>query len=153
MPFRLRRDAREWFRGVSSSFSLDFDMYYLCLMAGLAESRLANTPTVETTELVDNFPGEYRAKGRLIVALFLAKELTRLSINYSERAAVHETINELVDPLSRSHLSDRGLRKINSYAYGGYEVLTEWFAERPRRIETFLVEYKKKLDLAVMRGV
>ena len=88
MPFRLRRDARQWFRGVSSSFSLDFDMYYLCLMAGLAESRLANTATAETTELVDNFPGEYRTKGRLIVALFLARELRRMSIKYSEGAAL-----------------------------------------------------------------
>ena len=149
MPFRLRRDAREWFRHIHSSFSLDFDMYYLCLMAGLAESRLANRATAETTELVDNFPGEYRMKGRLVVALFLARELRRLSINYSERAAVHETISGLVDPLSRSHLSEPGLRQINSYAHGGYEVLTEWFMERPRRLETFLLEYKKKLDSAL----
>ena len=149
MPFRLRRDARQWFRGVSSSFALDFDMYYLCLMAGLAESRLANTATAETTELVDNFPGEYRTKGRLIVALFLARELRRMSIKYSERTTVHKTIDELVEPIAPSHLSDAGLRQINKYAYGGYEVLTEWFAERPRRLETFLLEYKSKLDEAL----
>ena len=149
MPFRLRRDARQWFRGIHSAFSLDFDMYYLCLMAGLAESRLANTATAETTELVDNFPGEYRTKGRLVVALFLARELRRLSIDYSERTTVHETIDRLVEPLSPSQLSDEGLREINRYAYGGYEVLTEWFADRPRRLETFLREYKSKLDVAL----
>ena len=152
MPFRLRRDARQWFRHISSSFSLDFDMYYLCLMAGLAESRLASMATAETTELVDSFPGEYRTRGRLIVALFLARELRRLSVDYSEHAAVHDTVRELVDPLAPSHLSDVGLKQINKYAFGGYEVLTEWFPDRPRRVETFLLQYKERLDSTLLDG-
>ena len=149
MPFRLRRDARQWFRYIYSSFSLDFDLYYLCLMAGLTESRLENTAAADTTELVDNFPGEYRTKGRLIVSLFLSRELRRMAVDYSERAAVHQTINQLVDPLAPSHLSESGLRQINKYAFGGYEVLTEWFPDPPRRVETFLVAYMRKLRSAL----
>jgi hypothetical protein len=124
---------------------LDFDMYYLCLMAGIASGRKEDVPTAETTELVDEFPGEYRANGRLITAAFLARELRAMGIQYSERAALHSAIRQLIDPLAASHLSDAGMKEMNRYSYGGFEVLTEWFQDRPRAIETFLPLYRRHL--------
>lgn len=150
MPFRLRKATRDWFKNISSDFALDFDMYYLCLIAGLATGRKdKDVPASETTELVTDFPGVYREKGRLIIALFLSQELKALGIKMSERTPLHSTIRGLVDPLASSHLSETGLRELNRYSFGGFEVLTEWFKERPQAIETFLPLLKKHLDRAI----
>lgn len=149
MPFRLRRDARRWFVDVENAFNLDFDMYYLCLMAGLGCKQKADVATEETTELVDYFPGVYREKGRVIVALFLSRALRSMGIKMTERGPLHAEIAKFVDPLSPSHLSDAGMKAINRYSYGGFEVLTDWFEDRPRAIETFLPLYKRQLDAAL----
>ncbi len=145
MAFRLRKDARKWFRHVEDKLTLDFDSYYFCLLAGLAVGRKADVSTTETTELVDYFPGEYRSRGRLIVALFLSRELRALGIELAERALLHQEIQKLIDPLSSSHLSELGMKEANRYAYGGYEVLTEWFDESPQHIDTFLVLFSRRI--------
>jgi hypothetical protein len=145
VAFRLRRDARKWFHHIHGDFQIDFDIYYLCLMAGLRSGSRQDIAAAETSELVDHFPGEYKARGRVVVALLLSRELRRLGINFAERRLVHESIQTLVDPLSPSHLSDAGMREANRYAYGGFEVLTEWFADPPLHIETFLVHYAKRI--------
>jgi len=145
LPFRLRRDAREWFRDIRPAMSLDFDVYHLCFMAGLAARRKGEASQAETTELVDAFPGAYRPKGRLLVAAFLARELRELGVSTQDRAALHTAIHRLVDPLAPSHLSDEGMRQFNQYSYGGFDAITEWFDDRPRVIETFLPTYHSKL--------
>lgn len=147
MAFRLRRDAKTWFKDVN--FPLDFDMYYLCLMAGMATSRKIELPTAETTELTDYFPGEFKTRGRIIVAQFLTAELRRHAIHPSERKQMDTAIRGLIQPLSPSGLSDAGFREFNKYSYGGFEELTEWFAERPRSMEIFLPTYKQHLDRAI----
>lgn len=146
MPFYLRRDARNWFRDIRPAMSLDFDEYYLCFVAGLATGRKADASQDETTELVDTFPGEYRRRGRLLVAAFLARELQGMGISSTDRGALHSTISKLVDPLATSQLSAEGMKQFNRYSYGGFDVLTEWFDDRPRAIETFLPVFKQKLD-------
>lgn len=141
MSFRLRKDARAWFRDLRPSLDLDFDMYYFCLMVGLAARNKETIQQADTDEIVQYFPGEYGPRGRLIVAIFLKAELDGLGVKMTERAAVHETIRRLVSPTSPSYLSGDGEREINRYAHGGFEVLTEWFQERPRTLEVFLPMY------------
>lgn len=149
LPFRLRKDARKWFKHIEQGFASDapaFEMFYFCLVAGLSARRKLDIPTAETAELVDYFPGEYRSKGRVIVAWFLARELQALGIRTTERDALHTAIAQLVDPLSPSHLSEAGMKEINKYSFGGFEVLMEWFDASPQTIETFLPLFKRKLD-------
>ena len=146
MPFRLSKGAREWFRDLEDGFDLDFDIYYFCLMAGLATGKKESVPTTQAPELVDYFPGNYRSKGRVLVALFLSKELEALGISMSERDQMYGQIAKLVDPLTPSGLSDVGMREMNRYSYGGFDVLAnEWFEERPRIMEVFLPIFKKNL--------
>ena len=150
MSFRLRKDARTWFKGIRGSLNMDFDIYYFCLMAGLATRAKLDATQSETAEIVQYFPGEYGTKGRLIVALFLKTELEELGVSMEERAAVHDTISRMVKPNSPSNLSDEGEREMNKYAHGGFGVLTEWFDDRPRTLETFLPLYKRYLDKALV---
>lgn len=145
MPFRLRKDAKEWFKGISQDLALDFDIYYFCLMAGLATGKGASPPANEATDLAQDFPGEYRSRGRIIVALLLTRELKELGIKFEERTPLHKAIAQLIDPLSSTHLSAAGMDRINQYSFGGFDVLTDWFDDRPRHLETFLPQFRRRL--------
>lgn len=145
MPFRLRRDARSWFRDLESQFELDFDMYHLCLVAGLSDKRKTKIPDDDTTVLVENFPGDYRSYGRVIVGFFLTVELEVLGVGGADRESLNRTINRLVDPASQSYLSNEGMRAMNQYSYGGFEVVSEWFEDRPRTFGGFFPRYYDKL--------
>src|SRR5260221_11489163 len=112
MPFRLHNESRKWFKDIQRRLGSAplFDMYYFCLLAGLSENRLAaETKDTETSELVDNFPGEYLSRGRLIIALFIKRELRRQGIQLSERPAVNRAIGRLVDPNSSCRLRLEGM--------------------------------------------
>jgi len=152
MPFRLRKDAREWFKGISDDLPLDFDIYYFCLMAGLATERKAFLPANEATDLAQDFPGEYRSRGRIVVALLITRELKKLGVRFEERTTLHGEIAKLIDPLSSTHLSGAGMEEINNYSFGGFDVLTEWFDDRPRHLETFLPQFRQHLKDVLQSG-
>jgi len=149
VPFYLRKDARSWFKHIQPAVELDFDLYYFCLMAGLSVARKEKVSLEQTTELTDSYPGRYREKGRLLTALFLSRELKLLGIDESERGTLHSTIHSLIDPLSASHLSEAGMRELNRYSWGGFEVLTEWFEDQPRSLTTFLLLFQRRLNAAL----
>lgn len=146
MDFAIRKDARDWFRDIKGDLALDFDAFYFCFIAGATAMRKKDAAASETAQLVDNFPGPYRNRGRLLVALFLSRELQLLGVTIAEKKAVHTAIAALVDPGSPNYLSDQGVREFNRYAHGGYEVLLEWFDDRPRSLETFLRTFKLRID-------
>lgn len=148
MDFAIRKDARDWFRDVRGALELDFDAFYFCFMAGVTAQpcRKKDVPATDTAALVENFPGPYRNRGRLLVALFLSRELDYLGVSLTEKKSVHAAISRLVQPEAPNYLSDDGVREFNRYAHGGYEVLLEWFDDRPRSLETFLRTFKRKVD-------
>jgi hypothetical protein len=154
MSFRLRHDADNWFQHMrgKGALPLDFDRYYFCLMAGLAGRRKEDVQASATREFIDYFPGAYKTKGRLIVALFLNREIEGLGIKPNERTTLYEAIEKLVDPVSVSYLSDFGMKEMNRFSYGGFDLLSQsWFSERPRNMEVFLPLYKRHLDDALAK--
>jgi hypothetical protein len=156
MAFRIRKDARDkWFRHLrvpTMQLGLDFDVYYFCLMAGLAAKRKHAASQDDTTDLVQGFPQVYREKGRIIVGLFLRRELDALGIDLNEKVAVHNAIRQYVSPVSASYLSDEGEREINKYAHGGLDEIAEWFGEPPRTLEFFLPMFHSKLAECLARN-
>lgn len=150
LPFRIREDARTWFKDLrEKSFKTDFDSFYFCFMAGITAKRKISTPQDETAELVAYFPDRFSTRGKLLVALFLTRELEELGVTMNEKSAVHSAIAKLVSPEAPNHLSDDGVREFNKYAYGGYEVLLEWFDDRPRSLESFVRVFKRKVEANV----
>lgn len=145
LPFRIREDARTWFRELrerDKSFKIDFDSFYFCFMAGIATGRKRAVPTDETGELVAYFPKEYEAQERIMIAIFLTRELKELGLETGERHKVHKAVAELVSARS---LTDKGVGEFNKYAHGGFDVLQDWFDDKPRTIDTFLRTFKRKL--------
>lgn len=161
MAFRLHNEARSWFSeiegelgkgGVGVPEAPQFDMYYLCLIAGLAElepSGEKEVTTTSTTELVSAFPGEYRERGRLIIALLLSRELRRSAVELTERDGLYKTVSQYVDHGSPSGLSSEGEKLANRYAFNGFEVVRSWFdGAKPQYLETFLLLYSEKIKAA-----
>ncbi len=146
MDFAIRKDARDWFKDIRSDLDLDFDAFYFCFIAGVSAKRKKDIAAAETASLVDNFPGQYRNRTRLLVSLFLGRELQFLGITMAEKRTIHSAIARLVNPDAPNYLSDEGVREFNKYCHGGYEVLLEWFEYRPQSLETFLRTFKRRLD-------
>jgi hypothetical protein len=151
-PFRIRDDAREWFKVLydRKEFKVGFDALYFCFMAGIAARRKVSFPQDDTSELINYFPDHYNgARAQTVIALFLKSELDVLGVTMSdkgEKRDVHQAIGKLVDYSSPSKLSAEGVAQFNQYVNGGFEVLTEWFDDKPRSLEIFLRTFKQKLN-------
>ena len=156
MDFALRNDARSWFTDISEKLKApsgtvsapDFDTFYFCFIAGIMTGRKGDISPSETFGLLENFPGLYRPRGRLLVALFLSRELDYLGVTMVEKKLVRDEISRLVRPEAPNYLSDEGVREFNRYASGGFDVLRyEWFKDdRPRSLEAFLRHFKRRID-------
>lgn len=154
-PFRLRKDARSWFKQLydDKSFKIGFDAFYFCFVAGITTGRKETVSQDETEELVDYFPEPYRQRGNLLVAMFLTKELEELGVTMADKKEVHSTMARLVSPDALSHLSDDGVREFNRYAHAGFDVLIDWFdGDKPRSLETFLRTFKNGVADATPAG-
>ena len=146
MGFELRQDARKWFKDIEKDYPDLFDLYYLCLIPGFVTRRRnteVNSDNVK--EITRYFPGAFRSRGKLLVGLLIDTELSRLGIDLSERTSVYSRISELV-VTTPPYLSDKGIKLMNQYAHGGFDVLCEHIEERPRSIETFIRKYYRTIQ-------
>ncbi|MDE0711380.1 MAG: hypothetical protein OXH60_04505 [Rhodospirillales bacterium] len=150
LPFRVGERAWNWwFKPLrdEKSFSIGFDAFYFCFIAGLCEGRKEDLRQDETEELVSYFPERYKARGRLLVALFLISELRKLGITMQDKKEVHSVIAKLISRDAQNFLSEEGVREFNRYAYGGYEVLQDWFdGDQPRTLDVFLRVFQRKVN-------
>ena len=151
MPFRLRDDAERWFAALDGKepAKTKFDLYYFCLVAGLASGRTSNESELGAREIVDEFIQDYQPAQRLLIGLLVEAEVRRGGINLSERAAVRGVFRRLVTPGSRTQLTDEGMRCMNAYASGGYDFLSESRDVRPASPEEFVRDFVELVDEAV----
>jgi len=145
MYFRLQKTAASWFSELSSDL-LAFDIYYFLLIAGISSGKKRDTQQSESTDIIDRFPKDYLKSSKLIIGLLLRAELDSLGINMEDRKEVKRALSILVTQQTSSNLSDSGIRIMNQYAAGGFEVLFENFDDKPRTMETFLIQYDQLID-------
>lgn len=149
MSFRLRQDTENWFSKISPQMPshTKFDVFYLCLMLGLAMGRKSDPlgSGQPAPEFVTYFVENFKQSQRLIIGLLIVRELSRLSRDSANKEDVRRLIGELVEPESATNLTDLGHRLMNEYASGGYDYLTEALDSKPHHIEEFLQTYEKLL--------
>ena len=147
--FRMRNDARTWFKQIADfeHFKTDFDQYYLCLMAGFASGRSNEVGT--TTEMVESFVEDYKEASRFLIGLLVMAELKQAGIEIFERESVRDMFRRLVDPHSPNQLTDEGMRRMNAYASGGYDYLSSERETKPYSGEEFLRDYAQLIDTAI----
>ncbi|HEY9874427.1 MAG TPA: hypothetical protein V6D12_13385 [Candidatus Obscuribacterales bacterium] len=151
--FRMRRDAENWFSNIRDQKPIQtkFDLYYFCLMVGLATGRRSDPikRCSEVTDFTDNFVSDYRSYQRLIIGLLIRAELSRLEVSVTEKDEVRQLFVKLVNPQSLTNLTNLGMDRLNEYSSGGYDYLAEKLNVRPHHVEEFLRTYTKLLREAV----
>ena len=154
MAFELRDDAKKWFGAFQNDLDkkiMQFDLYYYCLIPGLISKRRntkydeKNKKVFDTGEISINFPGAFSSRGELLVGLLINTELSRLGIDLEERTSVYSIISKLVIT-SPPYLSNEGIKRMNEYAHGGFDVLCENMDERPSSLETFVRKYHRLIQ-------
>lgn len=143
MSFYLRNDTEQWFSNIKDQkpyIETKFDLYYFCAMLGLAAGRKSSGRS-EATEFQKNFVKTFLPVQKLIIGLLIKVELRRLGIDATEKDQVYDLLNEIVDPDSSTKLTDAGITKLNEYASGGYDVLSEELPTKPYNVEDFLRTY------------
>jgi hypothetical protein len=150
LGFELRQDAKRWFkafdRDIKEKNIILFDLYYFCLIPGfIAKRRNINIHSNEVDELFRDFPSVFRPRGELLVGLLINTELSRIGIDLKERTFVYSKISELVIT-SPPYLSNEGVKRMNEYAHGGFDVLCERMDERPQSLETFVRKYHRLIQ-------
>lgn len=143
MSFRLRTDAEKWFSEIEKDFTYKFDAYYFCLMAGYAAVRRSPLTSADKPAFVDDFPGDYKLQQNLLLGGLIDCDLRDRGISVTDKAAVQKVVSELLTATGTStHLSTVGAARMNEYASGGFDMLTERL-DKPHKLETFLRGYAK----------
>lgn len=146
MGFKLRNDAKRWFKKIrdkkDNNFSVEFDSYYFCLISGLLAENQIDVASTDSTEFIDYFPDKYKNKGKVLVGLFLSKELKKMGVSFDEKKQVHAVVSKLIDPESHNHLSEEGMKQFNRYANAGFDELADNI-DKPENIEDFLISFDR----------
>ncbi|MET0002054.1 MAG: hypothetical protein ABW087_00305 [Candidatus Thiodiazotropha sp.] len=139
--FKIRKDADNWFRKIDSRgpIKTKFDLFYLCLMLGLKKARLDEV--IEGTDIYQKFPQEYEGSRFLVLGLLISAEMNREGLVFEDKASVQKLISKYVAADSPSNLSSEGFKKINGYASGGFDVLSELFEDVPQDVDVFIARY------------
>jgi hypothetical protein len=152
MAFRLRADAESWFSELDGKepTKSKFDLYYFCLLIGLANGRSVDPSTagVPAKEFVLDFIQDYKPAQRLLIGLLVVAEVKRGGISLDEKSAVREVFKRLVSTTTSTNLTEEGMRCMNAYASGGYEFLAEHRDTKPMSPEEFLRDYISLVDEA-----
>lgn len=155
MPFRLREDAEQWFAALDGKepAKTKFDLYYFCLIAGLASGRTSDATGLGAREIIDEFIQDYQPAQHLLIGLLVAAEVRRGGIDLDEKEAVRMVFRRLVTPGSKTQLTDEGMRCLNAYASGGYDFLAESRETAPTSPEELLRDFIGLIAEAVEDGV
>ena len=113
MSFRMRPEVDEWFKHIfkQGPIQTKFDLYYFCLMMGLASGR--SEKGQNSVEFVQNFVGDYRPVQRLILGVFIVAEMSRLGLELNDRTEVQALINKNLDSTDSAHLSPSGFETLS----------------------------------------
>ena len=151
MPFRLREDAKKWFRELDGKGPTKhkFDLYYFCLMAGLASNRRRDLSELDAPEIVTDFIQDYKPSQLLLIGLLVDAEVRRMGIDLLEKDDVRSVFKRLVTLQSGTQLTDEGMRCMNEYASGGYDFLSESRANYPESHEEFLRDFTQLIAEAI----
>ena len=146
MGFSMSDDAKKYFNKLDESkhgkFRVQFDFYYLCLIAGL----LNETPSeCKGEKFVDEFPGIYIGQREQIIGLLIATQINRDKIDIENRERIERLMLKLVKPDSPTRLSSDGENLMNQYAENGFRRIFEKIPTPPSNLDTFLVSYCERV--------
>lgn len=143
--FRMRKDSERWFRKIADQppIKTKLDLFYLCLMAGLKFGQLDEVR--DASDVYHRFTQEFEGSRQEIIALLIVAELRREGLDFDDKSAVQTLISKYVTSDTPANLTSAGFDKINSYASGGFNILSEHFEDGPHDVNVFLTRYSRMI--------
>lgn len=112
----------------------------MSLLVGLAQSKIDTNADLETSEFVDEYPGNYQDSRDYIAGLLIATEAKRLPVDVTNASALEQLMTILIDSHSKTRLSKEGEDSLNQYAARGINVILEKMPQHTR-LEEFYQDY------------
>jgi len=142
MSFSLTNDCKNWFKEVAGKHKfMDFDIFYFCYISGILSKKRNSLEGVNSEIFSKTFIEKYKDKSSLLISLLLTTEIERFSIDKTSKKEVNRFIESYLDINATNRMSNLGIKTMNEYSYGGYIYLSEKMYDKPRSIETFLLDY------------
>ena len=96
-----------------------------------------------TTELLDKFPDKYIPnRAPVILASYLSTVIEQSQgVDLANRKNVEQLVKQRISPDSAHRLTAMGMKEMNSYSNGGFEILRQWFDDPPRVLGKFLPRF------------
>ena len=144
--FKSSDGLRDWFNDLQKRdqpLEIQFDGYFLCLLLGLKYGRRVGLSNIKTnTFLSTGFPQRYSEASRLLSGVLISVEIERQGITFENKAAVQNIIETLIDG---DQLSSVGHQRLNEYAHGGFDQLSEGFSNKQVSFADFFATYSPLL--------
>ncbi|MDR7871648.1 MAG: hypothetical protein RIN55_12495 [Tissierellaceae bacterium] len=148
MPFILPKDSRRYFQNIfdpknkdGKKLKLNFDIYYFCLMVGLACGKYEKEPELDPNSQIDEYPADYLDSRDYVAGLLIATEAKGRGIAEDDAIELERLMVEYIDSTSKTRLNTEGERRLNQYAARGMEMMQEKLVDKPYRLEVFLLDY------------
>lgn len=148
MTLRRPNGMRKYFQDIQgrtdggARFETDFDQFFLCLMVGLDDGRLADETDLEPTEFVKGYTAAYKPYASVIAGLLVEAELRRQGVPPSKEVLQREFSNLIDMENGGTHLNDEGTKLLSRYAARGFELVRD--IPKPSTLEDFLVAYQRR---------
>lgn len=154
MSYRLHKDTENGLKDVlkdKSVIKTQFDVWYLCLLIGLASGTKTNEGIKGVQAFIDRFIEDYRAVKHLIIGLLVMSEIRYFGVDVTDKSLVRTEIRRIIDPERMDDLTAEGIDLLNAYACGGYEFMREQGFDSST-IQDFLRDYVDLVGVAVDHG-
>lgn len=156
--FYLHRDTRNMFgfknqkmfsKGVGAGSQakdmLLFDAYWASLCIGLYKRKLGKLDDLEKDRILPAYPEDYDGQADYIAGLLVEAELFTLHTEDFSEKDFERAISKLLKVSSPTRLSPEGMRQLNLYAAGGFEIMRDRMKPKPTDPANFLSRFSQLL--------
>ncbi len=127
MAFRRHKDLKKWTEGFNTGesssplFKTDFHTFYYSFLVGVSLNDMADEEDLKnTTDLSKDFTEIFKSSKYQMISILISVYLEEQGYELNDTETVKKMIGALIDVDSMT-LSSQGFKRINQYAYRGFE--------------------------------
>ena len=128
MSFLIHPSAKAYFstfKGADNKtpiFKDLFDLYYYCFLLGVSSNE-RETSLEGAYEVTKNWPNTYSGSKLPIINLLIFGYLLENGYEVDNKTFANDHLKKLIDHTNKNDLSDEGYKRMNEFAYNGFEIL------------------------------
>ena len=128
--FRLSSEAKAYYKKIKDNntkapiFHDEWDLYYLSLLLGLANNK--RNVKVELLDMFRNFSKKYKDSKDSIITLLIIAHAKKRKLDISNKTTLESILHKFYGDIeSVSGITEEGIKEMNYYAAGGFEIIEE----------------------------